>query len=138
MWVLTGLVWAGSAAYARYGDRRRAVPSDPSADVYVEAREQYLKGNWFEAECLLTRILQRNPRDLEARLLLATLLRHTGRRDEAANQLDRLERFEGSGKWGLEISRERQQLQAAKTDDEHGEQEAALPPPAADASLQAA
>ncbi|MCR4413284.1 MAG: tetratricopeptide repeat protein [Thermoguttaceae bacterium] len=97
-----------------------------------------MKGNWFEAECLLSRILKRNPRDLEARLMLATLLRHTGRRDEAARQLDRLERFEGSGKWVLEISRERQQLQAAKSDEEDAKQEAASPPPGADASPQAA
>ncbi len=138
MWALASLVWAGSAVYSRYWDRGRAVPSDRTADAFVEAREQYLKGNWFEAECLLAGILERNPRDLEARLLLATLLRHTGRRDEAARQLDRLERFEGSGKWVLEIRRERQQLQAAKTEEDDAEHEAALPPPSADASPQAA
>jgi thioredoxin-like negative regulator of GroEL len=138
MWALAGLVWAGSAVYSRFWDHGRTEPSDRTADAYVEAREQYLKGNWFEAECLLSRILKRNPRDLEARLMLATLLRHTGRRDEAARQLDRLERFEGSGKWVLEISRERQQLQAAKSDEEDAKQEAASPPPGADASPQAA
>jgi len=40
------------------------------------------------------------------------LYRHTGRLEEAASQLDRLERMDEAAKWGLEISRERQWLAA--------------------------
>jgi hypothetical protein len=42
--------------------------------------------------------------------MLATLLRHTGRLEEAVEHLDRLQRMEGSEKWGLEIQRERELL----------------------------
>jgi hypothetical protein len=46
--------------------------------------------------------------------MLATLLRHTKRYREAGASLDRLERFEGSEKWELEIRRERDLLDAAR------------------------
>jgi hypothetical protein len=59
-------------------------------------------------------LLRKNLRDLEARLMLATLLRHSGRVDEAKRQLDTLARFEGAGKWELEIQRERDLLSNTK------------------------
>jgi hypothetical protein len=46
--------------------------------------------------------------------MLATLMRRTGRLDEAAGQLDTLSRFEGAEKWGLEIRQERERLTEAK------------------------
>ena len=49
--------------------------------------------------------------------MLATLLRHTGRLDEATRQLDTLARLEGAGKWELEIRQERELLKKAKTSD---------------------
>lgn len=140
MWALTGLVWVGSAVYSRFWDGGHAGPgpSDRPGDAYPEAQELYLKGNWFEAERILAKLLKRNPRDLESRLMLATLLRHTGRRDEAARQLDRLERFEGSSKWVLEISRERQRLHAAEADDGDPDEATATAAAAAESSPQAA
>lgn len=108
IWAAVAITWIGSAAAARW--RREAAPCDPQGDPYLRALEQYLKGNWFEAEQILSRLLDRNPRDLEARLMLATVFRHTGRRQEAADHLDRLEGLEGSGKWALEIARERRFL----------------------------
>lgn len=65
-------------------------------DPLADAMKHYLKGNWYEAERLLEAMLTRDSRDLEARLLLAALLRHTNRYDEAARQLDLLQRLEGS------------------------------------------
>jgi hypothetical protein len=47
--------------------------------------------------------------------MLATVMRRTGRLEEAAGQLDTLCRFEGSEKWGLEIQQERQRLAEART-----------------------
>ena len=40
--------------------------------------------------------------------MLATMLRHTGRLDEANRQLDQIELIEHSRQWELEINRERQ------------------------------
>ena len=59
-------------------------------------------------------LLAENPRDLEAGLLLATLFRRTGRPREAETELNRLERYQGSEKWALEIGRERQLLHEAR------------------------
>jgi thioredoxin-like negative regulator of GroEL len=73
-----------------------------------------LKGNWVESEHLICRVLRRAPRDLDAGLMLATLLRHTGRLEEAQRQLDRIVRFEGAHKWALEIRREREFLDEAR------------------------
>jgi protein involved in temperature-dependent protein secretion len=72
----------------------------------LAARGEYLQGNWFQTEELVAQILRRNPRDVEARLLKATLLRHTGRWDEAREQLRQLQRLEGAGSWNMEIERE--------------------------------
>lgn len=117
-WLAVGLVWFGSAAFSWMKDRRIRAGSTEAVkeatDTYSEAQHQYLRGNWFEAECLLAGLLRRNPRDLEAGLLLATLYRHNGRLEEAGGQLDRLERFEGCAKWELEIFRERQLLREAR------------------------
>jgi hypothetical protein len=48
--------------------------------------------------------------------MLATLLRHTSRFDEATKQLNRLQRLEGCEKWALEIGREREWLRAARSE----------------------
>jgi len=42
------------------------------------------------------------------------LLRHTGRTEEAINQLDTLVRFDGAAKWEVEIEHERELLAEAK------------------------
>lgn len=118
LWVVVGLIWSGSAVTACFrNSQERTIRAEQDRiinDPYPEALDHYLKGNWFEAECVLGELLRRNPRDLEAGLLLATLLRHTGRFDEAAGQLERLGRFEGCEKWELEIGRERRLLDEAQ------------------------
>jgi tetratricopeptide (TPR) repeat protein len=118
LWVAVSVVWIASAVAAWTGDRREIGrrPPDTTQDRYPEALNHYLKGNWFEAEHALRELLRGNPPDPDAGLLLATLLRHTGRFDEAARQLDRLEQSGGGEKWALEIGREREQLLAARSD----------------------
>jgi hypothetical protein len=79
-----------------------------------------LQGNWFQAERVLSARLRKDAGDLDARLLLATLLRRTGPLEEAQREVDLLERCEGAWKWGPEIHRERQLLTEAKTKNEAG------------------
>ena len=50
--------------------------------------------------------MRRDEHDLEARLLMATLLRHTKRFDDATRQLIFLVRLDGAHRWALEIHRE--------------------------------
>ena len=112
VWVVLGLVWLGLLAVSLRWDASplnmpKSVPDD---DTYPKALDYYLKGNWFQAERLLRERLEQEPRDLEARLTLATLLRHTPRAADARAELDRLEKLEGAQRWVWEIQRERELL----------------------------
>ena len=144
LWAAVGAVWVVCAAGSYVGTRRRAtqrrkkgrheetrqvavleITNDQA--TFSQATEQYLKGDWFEAERLWRLLLKANPRDIEARLMLATLYRHTKRWDEAAAHLATLERFEGAEAWNLEIRRERELLLESREEaSEQTEQEAIL------------
>jgi tetratricopeptide (TPR) repeat protein len=107
-WLAVGVLWSGSAILSAGHARRGATQGTASAEaLFREALSEYLQGSWFEAETILGRLLQRHPRDVEARLLLATLLRHARRYPEALDQLDRLERLRDATKWTQEIAAER-------------------------------
>jgi hypothetical protein len=80
---------------------------EPDGDLFSSALSEYLQGNWFAAEALLSKIVAADARDIEAPLLLAALFRRTGRMQEARAALDRLSRSQGAEKWELEIQRER-------------------------------
>ena len=117
LWAAFGVVWAAAVGWSiRQCGRQAAVWGPmPENDPFAAALDHYLKGDYYQTEQILERLLRRNVRDLEARLMLATLLRRTGRRDEAARQLDLLGRLEGAGKWELEIEDERERLAEAET-----------------------
>jgi predicted Zn-dependent protease len=116
LWTGLGVVWVGAAVWSVSWSRKRAGDRkpEPQQDVFGEALDHYLQGDYFQTEQILEGLLRRNVRDVDARLMLATLLRHTGRLDDAARQLDTLARFEGAGKWELEIRQERELLAKAK------------------------
>jgi hypothetical protein len=118
VWGAVAMVWAGSAIASCFGGRRDSErePDEAVPGTYCEATEHYLKGNWFEAERILVGLLRDDPHDLDAHLMLATLLRHTSRFEEASKQLNRLQRLEGCEKWALEIGREREWLRAARSE----------------------
>ena len=100
-WVLG---WFDS--YRFLGNRTRVPESQWQLDLFLAARGEYLKGEWEKSEELLSRVLADNPRDVEARLMLATLMRHRGRIDDAREHLRRLQRLERAGYWNMEIERE--------------------------------
>lgn len=112
IWMLLGAAWLALLVFSSNSEQsgRRPTGDREAADNFSLALDYYLKGQWFQAERVLREQLAAHERDLEARLLLATLYRRTRRAVEAAAELDRLERFEGSQKWALEICRERQLL----------------------------
>ncbi len=112
LWIgmFAGWITAIAATEMRYRRTNPAEDTDADTDRYCEAIEFYLKGDYFQAERLLSGLLRRDARDAEARLTLATLMRRTGRFDEATRQLDRLVRIEAAEKWELEIERERELL----------------------------
>ena len=120
-WVFLGVAWSISVGYGAWTDRSghprsgSAAPAEKTGGkTFEEALGDYLKGNWFEAERKLNILLRRDEHDLEARLLMATLLRHTKRFDDATHQLNLLVRLDGAHGWALEIHREGELLAEAR------------------------
>lgn len=117
-WPLILLVWSISAVttYRRLPDLMSVSPSEKVADqrppdtLFNQAQSEYLRGHWQESASLLQRLILRQPRDMEARLLLATLFRHTRQFENAKIQLDELMKFDESVEWVFEIERERELL----------------------------
>ncbi|HBT75442.1 MAG TPA: hypothetical protein DEB39_00635 [Planctomycetaceae bacterium] len=86
--------------------------ADATSDGFREALLQYLRGNWFEAQCCLNILLKKNPRDVEAILMLATLHRHTKRFADAADVLEKLDVLEEADRWAVEIAEEKRLLES--------------------------
>ena len=81
---------------------------------FGQAVAYYLKGDWVESERTLVQLLRRNPRDVDAGLMLATLWRRAGRLDESARHLQRLRGMEESARWRMEIHRETELIARAE------------------------
>lgn len=116
-WGAVLALWLAAAGVSLRGagdDAERKVSAEE--DLFREAQAHYLRGNWIEAETMLTRLIGRDARDVDARLMLATLKRHTNRLDEAEDELRRLVRLEDAGKWQQEIESERVQIAGARNE----------------------
>lgn len=87
-----------------------ADPERPDT-LFIQAQREYLGGHWEEAESLLRRRIENAPRDVEARLLLVTLFRHTRRLDLARWQLSEMQRFDEALEWAFETDREQQLIE---------------------------
>jgi hypothetical protein len=124
-WISPGLVsmafWVGTAAWIFYCIRSiRELPlllvprqvSD-APDLFPESREAYLRGNWSEAEKLLTEVLAIEPRDPPALLLLSGIYRHTDRLASAEILLAQISRLEVADGWAVEVASEQKRLQRA-------------------------
>ncbi len=113
-WPMIFLIWgtSGWVAYHRVTDVMAVPTSEKVADperpdtLFNQAQREYLGGHWEEAESLLNRRIGNAPRDVEARLLLATLNRHTRRFDKAREQLSEMQRYDEALEWEFEIDRE--------------------------------
>ena len=75
-------------------------------DLFINARNQYLKGNWLKCEILLDSALEEFPGDLESRLLLISLLRLTKRYEDALVEITQFQKWDGAEKWDFEMTRE--------------------------------
>ena len=114
-------------------DEPSQTSSGEGGDPYRSAMRQYLLGDWFRAEKTLKNTLRQSPRDMECRLLLATLFRHTGRLDEARRELLYISKIEQAWRWDVELQREWASIQEACTEkeaakEEKAEDEASLSP----------
>ncbi len=104
-WVFLSVI--ASVRLKQYEKMRR---SDSRGEAFLEAQTHYLRGNWFETECCLKKILKKNPLDADAILFLATLYRHVKRFPEAKRMLTALEKLDASYRWQYEIALEKKFL----------------------------
>ncbi|HEX4129334.1 MAG TPA: tetratricopeptide repeat protein [Pirellulales bacterium] len=117
-WSLLGGFWCGALVFSLRNwpsSVERPIPSS-NAGLFPQALLQYLQGNWFEAERLCRQAVLRDPRDGDARLMLATVLRREGRLGEAAEHLDQLASLTAGRKWEQEIADERQRIAELATE----------------------
>ena len=108
-WPIIGIVWLSnwfiSGSTLDEAVDPGVVRGKSSDALFISAQTEYLNGNWHEAETLLVRQLRFSPRDVESRLLLATMHRHTGNYDSALKEIEQLLKFDESRRWYLEIER---------------------------------
>lgn len=101
---------AGILAWRELPELLAATADDPHKGLFTTAQAEYLKGNWLEAESAVRKLLRQSPRDAEAQLLWAALLRRTARLDRARQALQDLSRLEAASSWQHEIRTERELL----------------------------
>ncbi len=112
VWILLLAVWTASAvlSFRQLSGSHQEDGQATAEDLFRRAQREYLIGNWVKAEQLLTHLIRLNARDVDAQLMLASLLRRTGQLTEASGRLRRLEATDGAEKWRSEIKRKRQWL----------------------------
>jgi len=86
--------------------------------LFREAQGHYVRNDWVATEQVLLRLLKQDARDVESRLMLATLWRHQQRSSEALRQLDRIDRLEAASMWQHEIAAERMAIADANAEHE--------------------
>jgi predicted Zn-dependent protease len=114
-WLLVLGLWGAGLAWLRHDWPRLAANrhAKPDAEVeawFSEAQTEYLRGHWLEAETLISRVLARQPADVEARLLRASIQRRTNRTAAARTTLDELKESGRATEWLLEIESELERL----------------------------
>lgn len=87
-----------------------ALSREKSEQLIRDAQQVYLAGDWVATEQLLLKLLKEDARDVQGRLMLATLWRRQGRHGEALRQLDKLARLEAADEWQYEIAAERLEI----------------------------
>lgn len=128
-WIVLGLVWTVAIfrndwVVKDYAQSLSAPePSKEMDELFEMAQSEYLRGHFNEAENLLERLIWLEPRDLDARLYLATIYRHQGRLHQAEKQFEVMETLPDVTKWRFQIEEEREliaklesELQPSKTE----------------------
>jgi|GEM_PF-3797420 len=126
-----GGCWAAVWILAARSQRAEASGEDPVApadDIYPELLVHYLRGEWDVLIPKVNRYLRKNSGDTDARLLLAAALRRQNQIREARRQLDFVRQLDTSGKWLLELHREKQFLRQLETQPELTAEQASSTP----------
>lgn len=135
------VLWVYGVVSGRRWLKRFAADSidELPGDLFPSAFAEYLQGNWFAAEQNCRELIRVRRHDVDARLLLTSVLRRMDRRLEALNELNALTKLDGADKWQWEIEEERSRLEATEVegtnDDEAERPETTATPVAADPPL---
>jgi len=113
-WML-GFVWV-QRDWPRLASVPRRVTGEGD-DQFREAQHAYLKGHWIEAEAIVTKVLRKQPADIEARLLWASIQRRSRRWNEARRSLIELKESPAAANWLLEIESELRQIEEAEREE---------------------
>jgi hypothetical protein len=115
-WIVLAAFWLVSAgmSWRWCAEKNSTKEPDVERDLFPRALGEYLKGNWYEAESICQQLLRERARDTEAELMLATILRHTGRYAAARERLNDLKRWDDAAKWEWEIANELERLAEAE------------------------
>jgi len=116
LWLVVGAVWVASVVFSLSWIMRRGNHDNDQSgrdETFKRAIEAYLRGDFFQATRHLGKLLKAHPGDVDARMMLATVMRHTDRWEEADSELKRISLTEGGGKWEVEVRHERALLEDA-------------------------
>ena len=126
IWATTVIVWVFACwrTYQRRGDLldSQSIESSDHDPLLYEAQLEYLRHRFAESSALLERILFSNPRDVEARLFLATSYRRQKLWEDARNQLQIIDRYDQATKWQNEIQRELERIDEDEIEEEQNPQ----------------
>lgn len=109
LWSIAIIAAVLSVVYNALGGFLRAAkfPSGCPDSKLVEAQSFYLQADYFEAEQLVAPYCRPGALDAEAAMLMASVLRRTGRCSQALSILDELSLLDCGLPWAEEIERER-------------------------------
>ena len=121
IWTATAIIWIVStiSAVSSFPKPLVSYRDEVTDNLFIDARDAYLAGDWLRAETKLQTILTLSPTDGEAQLLFGTLLRRVGRFVEAKKSLEKLARSDSGQPWQHAI---RHELSLIKRDS-HGSSE---------------
>ncbi|MEO8268561.1 MAG: hypothetical protein ABI557_02505 [Aureliella sp.] len=118
LWLAAMATWIGAAFRNCLRLPGMLATSDAHSSLaLVGAQQEYLRGNWFEAEASVLQVLHDHPRDAESMLLLVGILRRTKRFQPALRRLGQLELLETAAGWHFEIQREKGWIARAMADE---------------------
>jgi hypothetical protein len=127
IWPVLTLFWMGCFGFAYktlpvWSQPAKIISPDQAqqSDVlFLRAQREYLGGDLDKAEKILRKCLDLWPRDIEARLLLATLLRHARRLYDASSELENLLKYDESANWLPEIRSEQRLIRMVAEEKEN-------------------
>ena len=108
IWTVTAIIWIVStvSAVSSFPQPLVSYRDEVTDNLFIDARDAYLAGDWLKAETKLQTILTLSPTDGEAQLLFGTLLRRVGRFKEAKKSLEILARSDSGQPWQHAIHHE--------------------------------